>query len=158
MGEFTAFYTGKSVWCCYLTKKCYFHTLDNMSRNQGLNQNHIQSWIYIRETCWSWNPNTLATWCEELTHLKRPWCWERLKVGGEGDNRGWDGWMASLTWWTCVWVNAGSWWWTGRPGMLRFMGSQRVGHNWTTELTDWLTDYIISSWVFVVVLVVKKGL
>ena len=61
------------------------------------------------------NSNTLATWCEELTHLKRPWCWQRLKAGGEGDNRGWDGWMASPTRWTWVWVNSGSWWWTGRP-------------------------------------------
>ena len=76
----------------------------------------------------------LATWCKELTHWKRPWCWERLKVGGVGDDRGWDGWMASLTQWTWVWVNSGSWWWTGRPGMLRFMGSQRAGHNWVTEL------------------------
>ena len=73
--------------------------------------------------------NTLATWCKELTHWKRPWCWERLKVGREGDNRGWDGWMASLTQWTWVWVNSGSWWWTGRPGMLWFMGWQRVRHD-----------------------------
>ena len=76
----------------------------------------------------------LATWCEELTHLKRPWCWEGLGAGGEGDNRGWDGWMASPTWWTWVWVNSGSLWWSGKPGMLRFMGSQRVGHDWSTEL------------------------
>ena len=81
----------------------------------------------------------LATWCEELTHWKRPWCWEGVGEGGEGDNRGWDGWMASPTRWTWVWVNSGSWWWTGRPGMLRFMGVQRVGHDWETDLTDWLT-------------------
>ena len=66
--------------------------------------------------------NTLATWCEELTRLKRPWCWERLKAEGEGDDRGWDGWMASQTQWTWVWINSGSWWWTGS--------------DWT-ELTDW---------------------
>ena len=90
--------------------------------------------IHWKDWCWSWNSNTLATWCKELTHLKRPWCWERLKAGGEGDNRGWDGWMASLTRWTCVWVNSGSWWWTGRPGLLQSMGLQRVGHDWTTEL------------------------
>ena len=60
-------------------------------------------------------------------------CWERLKAGEE-DNGGWDGWMASLTQWTWVWVSSGSWWWTGRPGMLQFMGSQRVGHDWATEL------------------------
>ena len=73
-------------------------------------------------------------WCEELTHWKRPWCWEGLGTGGEGDDRGWDGWMASPTRWTWVWVNSGSWWWTGRPGMLQFMGLQRVGHDWATEL------------------------
>ena len=77
---------------------------------------------------------TLATWCEELTHWKRPWCWERLKAGGEGDNWGWDGWMASPTQWTWVWVNFGSWWYTGRPGVLQSLGSQRVRHDWTTEL------------------------
>ena len=95
--------------------------------------------IHWGDWCWSWNSNTLATWCEELTHLKRPWFRERLRAGGEGDNRGWDGWMASLSQWTWVWVNSGSWWWTGRPGMLQSMGSQRVGHDWLTKLnwTDW---------------------
>ena len=68
-----------------------------------------------------------------LNKMKRPWCWERLRAGGEGDNRGWDGWMASPTWSTWVWVDSGSWWWTGRPGVLWFIGSQRVGHNWVTE-------------------------
>ena len=65
---------------------------------------------------------------------KRLWCWEGLGAGGEGDDQGWDGWMASPTWWTWVWVNSGSWWWTGRPGVLQFMGSQRVGHDWVTKL------------------------
>ena len=68
---------------------------------------------------------------EELTHMQRPWCWERLKAGGKGDDRGWDSGMASLTQCTWVWVNSRSWWWIGRPGILRFMGSQRVGHDWT---------------------------
>ena len=90
--------------------------------------------VHWKDWCWSWNSNTLATWCKELTHLKRPWCWERLKAGEEGDDRGWDGWMASPTRCTWVWVNSGSWWWTGRPGVLRFMGSQRVRHDWVTEL------------------------
>ena len=76
----------------------------------------------------------LATWCEELTHLKRPWWCERLKVGGEGDDRGWNGWMASPTWWTWVWVDSGSWWWTGRPCVLWFMASQRFRQYWVTEL------------------------
>ena len=75
-----------------------------------------------------------ATWYEELTHLKRPWCWERFRAKGEEDNRGWDGWMASPTQWTWVWVNSGSWWWTGRPSVLWSMGSQRVGHDWATKL------------------------
>ena len=65
---------------------------------------------------------------------KRPWCWERLKARGEGDDRGWDGWMVSLTQWTWVWANSGSWWWTGKPGVMQSMESQRVGHDWVTEL------------------------
>ena len=89
--------------------------------------------MHGKDWCWSWNSNTLATWSEELTLWKRPWCWERLKAG-EGDNRGWDGWMASPTRWTWVWASSGSWWWTGKPGVLQSMGSQRVGHDWATEL------------------------
>ena len=80
--------------------------------------------------------NTSAMWCEELTHWKRPWCWEGLGAGGEGDDRGWDGWMASPTQWTWVWVDSGSWWWTRKPGVLPSMGSQRVRHDWATELTS----------------------
>ena len=83
---------------------------------------------------WCWSSNTLATWYEELTHWKRPWCWERLKVGGERDNRGWDGWMVSPTQQMWVWVSSGSWWWTGKPGVLQSMRSQRVRHDWATEL------------------------
>ena len=76
----------------------------------------------------------MSTWCKEPTHWKRPWCWERLRAGGEGDDRGWDGWMASSIRWAWIWVNSRSWWWTGRTGMLRFMGLQRVRHDWVTEL------------------------
>ena len=86
-----------------------------------------------REWCWSWNYSILATSCEELTHWK-DWCWEGLGAGGEGDDRGWDGWMASSTQCTWVWVNSGSWWWTGLSGLLLFMGLQRVGHDWANEL------------------------
>ena len=75
-----------------------------------------------------------GTWCEELTHWKRPWCWERLKVREEGDDRGWDGWMASLTRWTWVWVSSGSWWWTRRPGVLHGVAKSR------TRLSDYWTD------------------
>ena len=87
------------------------------------------------------NSSTLATSCKEWTHWKRLWCWEGLGAGGEGDDRGWDGWMASLTRWMWVWVNARSWWWTGRHGVLQLMGSQRVRHDWATEL-NW-TDLIL---------------
>ena len=95
-----------------------------------------QSWIFTGKTdAEAENSNTEVTWYKELTHWKRPWCWERLKAGGDRDNRGWDGRMASPTQWTWVWVNSGSWWWTGRPGVLQFVGSQRVRHderlNWT---------------------------
>ena len=75
-----------------------------------------------------------------LLHWKRLWCWEGLGAVGEGDDRGWDGWMASPTQWTWVWVNSGSWWWTGRPGVLQLMGSQRVGHDWATEL-NWTASF-----------------
>jgi len=73
-----------------------------------------------------------------LTHWKRLCCWARLKAGGEGDDRGWDGWMASPTQWTWVWASSGSWWWTGKAGVLQSMGSQRVGQDWVTEL-NWDT-------------------
>ena len=99
--------------------------------------------VHWKDWCWGWNSNPLATWWEELTHLKRPWCWERLRAGREGDNRGWDSWMASLTQWTWVWINSGNWWWTGRPGVLCSMGSQRVGHDWVTEL-NWI-NYIVEG-------------
>jgi len=97
--------------------------------------------VHWKNWCWSWNSNTLATWCKELIHRKGPWCWERLRSGGEGDNRGWDGWMASLTRWTWVWVNSRSWWWTGRPGMLQFMGCKESD---TTERLNWTElNYIL---------------
>ena len=83
-----------------------------------------------KDWCWSWNSNTLATWCEELNPWKRPWYWERLKAGGEGDDRGWDGWMASPTQLTRVWANSGRWW--RKPGMPQSTGSQRVEHDWVT--------------------------
>ena len=87
---------------------------------------HCGTWAQYPYTC-------SATWCKVWTHWKRPWCWERLKAGGEGDNRGWDGWMASLTQWTWIWANSGRWWRTGKPGVLQSMGSQRVRHNLVAE-------------------------
>ena len=94
-----------------------------------------QSWIFIGRTdVEAETVILLATWCKERTHWKRPWCWERLKGRGERVDRGWDGWTASPTQWTWVGVSSRSWWWTGKPGVLQSMGSQRVKHNWATEL------------------------
>ena len=87
-----------------------------------------------------------GTWCRELTHLKRPWCWERLKAGGESDDRGWDWWMASLIQWTRVWENSRSWWWTGRPSVLQSMVSQRVRLEWMPEL-NWFTVIGLPQWL-----------
>ena len=89
--------------------------------------------VHWKDWCWSWNSSTLAIWCEELTHLKRLWCWERLRAEGrQGDDRGWDGWMASPTQWTWVWVSSKSWWWTGKPGVLQSMRLQsRTRLSWT---------------------------
>ena len=93
-----------------------------------------QSWMFIvrtdvkAETPIFWPPDG-KSWL-----IWKDWCWERLKAGGEGDDRGWDSWVASPTQWTWVWVNSRSWWWTGKPGMLRFMGLQRIKHDWATEL------------------------
>ena len=106
---------------------------------QPVHPKGIQSWIFIgRINVEAETPNTLATWCKELTHLKKSWCWERLKARREGDGRGWDGWMASLTQWTWVWVSSRSWWWTGKSDVLQPMGLQRVGHDWATEL-NWIS-------------------
>ena len=120
---------------CMVLQKTIESPLD-CKKIQPVHSKGEQSWHW-KDWCWSWNSNTLATWCEELTHLKRLWCWERWRAGGKRDDRGWDGGMASLTQWTWVWVNSGSWWWTGRPGLLRFTGLQRVGHDWVAEL-NWL--------------------
>ena len=91
-----------------------------------------QSWIFIGRT--DGETETPILW--PLDSFEKTWCCERLKAGGEGNNRGWDGWMASLTQWTGVWVNSGSCWWAGRPGMLKSKELQRVGHGWATELTE----------------------
>ena len=104
---------------------------------QSVHSKGDQSWVFFgrndakAETPVLWPPH-VKSWL-----WKRLWCWEGLGAGGEGDDRGWDSWMASLTRWTWVWVNSGSWWWTGRPAVLRFMGLQRVGHDWATE---WMND------------------
>ena len=109
---------------------------------QPVHPEEDKSWVFIGRT--DAEAETPVLW---PLHAKswltgRPWCWEGLGVGGDGDNRGWDGWMASPTRSTWIWVNSGSKWWTGRPGMLRFMGLQRVGHDWVTEL-NWNTIIVI---------------
>ena len=89
--------------------------------------------LHWKDWCGRRSSDTLATWCKESTHWKRPWCWERLKVRGDEGDRGWDGWMASPTRWTWVWASSSRQWSRGKPGVLQSMGSQRVGHNWVTE-------------------------
>ena len=104
-----------------------------------------QSWVFIGRTDSEAETPVLCSPDDDdddkLTHWKRPWCCERLRAGGEGNNRGWDGWMALQTQWTWVWVNSGSWW--GRPGMVQSTELQRVGHDWVTEQNR--TDKAIQS-------------
>ena len=88
--------------------------------------------IHWKNWCWSWNSNPLATWCEELTHLKRPWCWETLRAVGEGDDRGWDGWVESPTQWTWVWASSRRWWRRGKLGVLHWW----VAKNWMWLKTE----------------------
>ena len=131
---------------CFLTvvlEKTLESPLDS-KETQPVHPKGDQSWVFIGRT--DAEAETPILWLpdEKSSHWKRPWCWERLRAGGEGDIRGWDGWMASPTQWTWVWVNSRRWWWTGRPGVLRFMGSQRVRHDWATEL-NWRTRKISQS-------------
>ena len=134
----------KSLWilCCssYYIKR----TSLQVPIQQDLFLSHLSSVEVFPATPFQF----LFSVLEEQTHWKRLWCWEGLGAGGEGDDRGWDGWMASLTRWTWVWVNSGRWWWTGMSGVLRFMGSQRVGNDWTTEL-NWTHSGISLSHSFV---------
>ena len=124
---------GVSDWCKIM---CDFFSLPNVlyGRSESIKRNITVIVAQSKHNASSFKFG--ICYPTELTHWKRPWCWEGLGAGGEGADRGWDGWMASLTRRTWVWVNSGSWWWTGRPGVLRFMGSQRVGHDWATELTE----------------------
>ena len=100
---------------------------------------HQHGWfLHWKDWCSSWNSKTLATWCEELTHLKRPWCWERLRAGGHGDDRRWDGWMASPTQWSWVWVNSSSW---DGQGVLACCGSWGREESDTTEWLNWTSTW-----------------
>jgi len=136
-------------WCFWtvVLEKPYDNFLD-CKEIQPAHFKGTQSWIFTwrtvaeAETPILWPPDE-----KKLTHWKRPWFWERLKVG-EGDNRGWDGWMASSTQWTWVWVNSWSWWWTGKPGLLQSMGLQRVGHDWVTEVNWNLVCLCLSQLIY----------
>ena len=97
--------------------------------SQPVHPNGNQSWIFIRRTDVAAEIQNSGHQMHRTNSSKRSWCWEILKTGGEGDDKEWDGWMASLTQQTWVWVNSRSWWWTGRPGMLQSMGSQKVRHS-----------------------------
>ena len=123
-------------WCFWtvVLEKTLESPLD-WKKIQPVHPKGDQSWnVHWKDWCWSWNSSTLATWCEELTHWKRPWCWERLKAGGEGEDREWDSWMASPTQWTWVWVNSGSWRWTGKAWCAAI---HEVSELDTTEWLDW---------------------
>ena len=131
-------------WCFWtvVLEKTLERSLD-CKEIQPVHSEGDQPWDFFgrndakAETPVLWPPQAKSWLIGKDSDARRVW------VGGEGDDRGWDGWMASLTRWTWVWVNSRSWWWTGRPGVLRFMGSQRVGHNWETEL-NW-TEYPLRS-------------
>ena len=94
--------------------------------------------IHWKDWCWSWSSNTLATWFEELTQWKRPWCWKRLRAGGEGDNRGWDGWVALSTQWIWVWANSGRWWRAGKAGVLQSMGHKESDTTQQLNNNKWI--------------------
>ena len=122
-------------WCFWtvVLEKTLESPLDS-KEIQPVHPKRNQSWILIGRT--DVEAETPILWPLDAKNwlIWKDWCWESLKVGGEGDDRGWDSWMASSTQWTWVWVGSRSWWWTGKPGMLQSMGSQRVGHDWVTEL------------------------
>ena len=144
------FFSSSHIWMweldhkeCWVLKNWCFWTavLEKTLELQG--DLTSQSWrrsvlnIHWKKCCWSWISNTLAAWCKELTHWKRLWCWERFTVGEE-DNRGWDGWMASPTWWEWIWASFRSWWWTGEPVMQPWGRKESCVHEVTeTELLNW---------------------
>ena len=122
-------------WCFWtVVLEKTFESPLNSKEIQPVHPKGNQSWRFIGRT--DVEAETPILWPPDAKNwlIGKDWCWERLKAGGKGDGRGWDGWMASPTQWTWVWVNSGSWWWTGRPSVLQSIGSQRVRHDWATEL------------------------
>ena len=109
---------------------------------QSVHPKADQSWVFIGRT--DAEAETPILWPPDVKSWLTWVSWEGFGAGGEGDDRGWNGWMASLTWWTWVWVNSRNWWWTGRPGVLQFMGLQKVGHDWVTEM-NWTELPIIGD-------------
>ena len=130
-------------FCTVVLEKTLESPLDH-KQIQPVHPEGDQFWVFIGRTdVEAETPIFWLPYAEGLTYLKRPWCWVRLRAGGEGANGGWDGWMASLTQWTWVWVNSGSWWWRGKSGMRRFMGSQS-----RTRLSDWIElNWIVRFWL-----------
>ena len=117
------------LWCWRrLLRLLWTARRSNHSILREINPEYLLEGLMLKQ-----GSSTLATWCEELTHWKTPWCWERLREGGEGGDRGWDGWMASLIQETWVWANSRRWWRTGKPDVLQFMGLQIVIYDWAPE-------------------------
>ena len=146
-------------WCFWtvVLEKTLESPLD-CKKIQPVHSEGDQSWNFFgrndakAETPLLWPPHVKSSL------IGKDWCWEGLGAGGEGDDRGWDGWMALLTCWMRVWVNSGSWWWTGKPGVLQFMGSQGVRHDWATELNcDSSAHYSVSSSVHQGVIIFVAG-
>ena len=137
-------------WCFWtvVLEKTLESPLDS-KEIKPVNPKGNQSWILIGRTdAEAETPIICPPVSKNWLHWKRRWCWERSKAGGEGDNRGWNGCMASLTQWTWVWVNSRSWWRTGRPGVLQSMGLQRVGHYWVTEL-NWPDGHVFYQYSYI---------
>ena len=134
----TTFKLYPEVEVCLMTKHSLCKHLESpldceeMKTSQSSRKSILN--IHWKDWCWSWNSNMLATWCKELPHWKRLWCWGRLKAGGEGDDWGWDGWMASLTRWTWVWASSRRWW---KQGSL--VCCSPWGHN-ESDTTEWLNN------------------
>ena len=125
------------MWCWRRLLRVPWTSNDIQLVNPKINQYSLEDW------CWS--SNTLATWCKELTHWKRPWCWRRLNAGGEGDDKGWECWLALPTWWTWVWPSYMSWWWTGKPGMLYPWGCKKAD---MTEKLNWTDQRLNQSYPY----------
>ena len=124
-------------WCFWtvVLEKTLESPLD-CKESQLVNPKGNQSWIFLEGLILKLKLQYFGHLMWRTNSLEKTLMLGSLKAGGEGDDRGWDGWMASPTWWTWVWVASGSWWWTRKPGMLQSLGSQRVRHDWETELKE----------------------